>query len=122
MRTARRALLAVLVGLAACQTQAVAPEAPARLLSNAACQAQLEAVIGDQLGGKVTLSANALTGDFPLIVERARVRDPAGHPQPGRLLGLPERFDLVRVAEQCVLVRLQDASRTALDACRCLIR
>lgn len=122
MRMGRHVLLAAAVGLTACQTQALSPDQPARLVPDAACLAQLETVIGAQLGGKVTLSPTALTEDFPLIIERARVRDSSGHPQPGRLLGFPERFELVGAQDRCVLIRLSDSSRTALHACRCVPR
>jgi len=73
-------------------------------------RASLSKAVSEALNGApVKLAADALTKTDVLIIEREQARDPNGQMLNGREREMPEHFQLVKSADQCVLVhRLSD--------------
>ncbi len=83
-------------------------------------RAELAAAVSSALGGvPVTLSDDALTRESTLILERARHRDASGVPVQGRETGMPERFRLVKIGAECVLVHERSGQRFILRETTC---
>jgi len=110
-----------LLSLAACRTAKVRQELPAVVAEpGAQSRAELAAAVSAALGGvPVTLADDALTRESTLIVERARQRDPSGLPAQGRERGMPERFRLVKIGAECVLVHERSGQRFTLRETTC---
>jgi hypothetical protein len=87
--------------------------------SDASRAALAEAVGASLNGAPVTLADDALTRSSTLVVERARLRDPAGLPAQGRDLGSPERFHLVKRGARCVLLHERTGRASSLEATTC---
>jgi hypothetical protein len=104
-----------------CTTLSAQDDVPAVITgADAASRAQLQRTVSEALGGApVTLADDALEHDDRLIVERARLLDPAGRRVDGRALEAPERFRLALSGSSCVLIREADGARFALRATRC---
>jgi hypothetical protein len=116
-------LMAVAIAAAslACRTVRPRHDVPAVIVDpTARSRAALARAVSAALGGApVTLADDALTQESTLLVERARLRDPAGLPANGRRPGGPERFRLVKSGPECVLVHERDGSRFALEETAC---
>lgn len=113
-------LAALLLAASACSSAAVSDQAPALIATPApACQAQLEGVIGEALGGPVSLTPTALTTSSRLLVEPRQLRDAEGRQRDGRLLGRPHAFDLLLSEGKCLLEETQTGKRSALGSCAC---
>jgi hypothetical protein len=83
-------------------------------------RAELVRVVSAALNdAPVTIAPDALTRDSVLTIERQPLRDLAGLPAAGRVLGVPEQFRLVTNGSRCVLVRKADGARMPLTATRC---
>jgi hypothetical protein len=105
VRAAAAACLAgALLPLAACRTVHRSAGAPAVIVDpTAESRAALAAAVGAALGGApVTLAVDALTRSSTLTVERAT--PPGASAAGGRDLGAPERFELVKQGDRCILV------------------
>jgi hypothetical protein len=116
---------AVLLSPAGCQTprnQGAPPEVPAVIVRpTAASRAALARAVSAALDGvKVTLADDALTRESVLVLEHTPRRDPYGRPLSGRDLGMPERFQLLKRGDQCVLVHERTGRRTTLLATSCV--
>jgi hypothetical protein len=87
----------------------------------AASRAALARAVSAALDGvKVTLADDALTRESVLVLEHTPRRDPYGRPLSGRDLGMPERFQLLKRGDQCVLVHERTGRRTTLLATSCV--
>jgi hypothetical protein len=127
MRAILRAFLAAaLLSPAGCQTpraQAATPEeVPAVIVRpTAASRAALARAVSAALDGvRVTLADDALTRESVLVLEHTPRRDPYGLPLSGRDLGMPERFELLKRGDQCILVHERTGRRTTLLATSCV--
>jgi len=116
--------VAVLDVLFACTTLSAQDDVPALIVApDAASREELSRVVSAALGGApVTLADDALVHDDRLVIERARVLDPAGRRIDGRSVEPPEQFRLVISGSRCLLIREADGSRLPLDATRCRVR
>ena len=70
-------------------------------------------------GVPVTLADDALTKESTLVIERARQRDPSGLPAQGRETAKPERFRLVKIGSDCVLVHEASGQHFVLQDTTC---
>jgi hypothetical protein len=83
-------------------------------------RAELVRIIGEALGQSDVLLANdALTRESSLFIDRKPARDAAGQRLSGRDYGRPERFDLVKQNNECVLVHVSTQKRYKLAGVRC---
>jgi hypothetical protein len=108
--------------LAACRSDAVQPDQPARIVdADDASRAALRAAVNSELNSDVLLAADALTDSDLLIVDR-RKTDRIGAPgAQGRIMEhRPIHFRLVLSGDDCVLVDTRDQSRTLLKDTRCV--
>jgi hypothetical protein len=96
-------------------------ETPAVLVdSNAETRAEIVRAVGEALGNSDVLIANdALTRESALFIERKPARDATGQRLSGRDYGRPERFDLVKQGNACVLVHSSTQKRYPLKGVRC---
>ena len=106
--------------MSACATMAQ-EEIPAVLVeTNAAARAEIVRVVGEALGNSdVLIASDALTRESALFFERKPARDATGQRMSGRDYGRPERFDLVKQEESCVLVHASSQKRYPLKGVRC---
>jgi hypothetical protein len=113
-------LLSAVLTLSACATMAQ-EEMPAVLVeTNADARAEIVRVVGEALGNSDVLIANdALTRESTLFIERKPARDASGQRLSGRDYGKPERFDLVKQGDACVLVHASTQKRYGLKEVRC---
>ena len=114
-------MAAALAILAACKTDAVQPDQPARIIDDDdASRAALSAAVNSELNSDVLLAADALTDSDLLIIDR-RKADRIGAPgAQGRIMEhQPIHFRLVISGDDCVLVDTRDQSRTLLTDTRC---
>ncbi len=121
----RACAAAALLSSAGCQTpraQDAPPEVAAVIVRpTAASRAALARAVSAALDGvKVTLADDALTRESVLVLEHTPRRDPEGRPLSGRDLGMPERFQLLKRGDQCVLVHERTGRRTTLSATSCV--
>lgn len=116
-----RTLAWAVVLLAGCAQSAPVADRPARLLDpDATVRSELRSVVAAALGrSDVLLADDALTTDDLLILERTPRQDPLGHRVPGRDLGAPEHFRLLRSSGQCVLLHVGSERRWVLEHARC---
>ncbi len=116
-----RALSAAVLVLGGCAQPAPAEERPARLLNpDPAVREELRTIVAAALGQReVTLADDALTADGMLLLERTPRQDPLGHRVPGRELGAPDRFQLLRSGDDCVLLHAPSERRWVLVQARC---
>lgn len=116
-----RVLLAAILVLSGCAQLMPPEERPARLLNpDAAAREELRTVVAGALGQRdVTLADDALTADGTLLLERTPRQDPLGHRVPGRELGAPDRFQLLRSGDDCVLLHPHSERRWVLASARC---
>ncbi len=115
----RAALWLLCVALAACASKPVPAQELALLTPDKANASILKAAVEGELGAPVELSADALTKQSLLVVERkpARVN---GQLINGREQGRPERFTLLLVKGECVLRRESTTKLLALPGATCL--
>lgn len=120
------ALLAVAVlaaALAGCDSLPDPVDRPALIAnptpeSNAEIRAILEQALGPR---EIRIAPDALTASSILALEPSADgsgTDPSGAAR-GRLLGLPERFELVRNGGRCYLIRSSTRDRFALEQTEC---
>jgi hypothetical protein len=110
-----------LLGFAACRRIPAQAEAPA-VLTNPTRESRaslVQAVSKAIPGGPVTLADDALTRTDTLIIEHVSPRGPDGLPIEGRERGSPERFRLVRIGSDCVLVHLRTEKHYVLAHVTC---
>ena len=123
MKTCRTLpLVAALAIVAACKTDAVQPDQPARIIdADDASRAALSAAVNSELNSDVLLAADALTDSDLLIIDRQKA-DRIGAPgAQGRIMEhRPIHFRLVISGDDCVLVDTRDQSRTLLTDTRCV--
>src|SRR5262252_2525260 len=82
--------------------------------------AALSKAVSEALNGApVKLAADALTKTDVLIIERDQPRDPNGQMLNGREREMPEHFQLVKSADQCVLVHRRTEQRFPLAGVAC---
>jgi hypothetical protein len=115
---------AVAVATAACSsTSAGESESPAVLqTSDSDTRAVIAAAVKEMLqGAEVTLGEDALLHDSWISVERMRPRDAKGQLLNGRVLGRPEKFQLVKQQDRCVLVHQGSGKRKVLDSIGCSV-
>jgi hypothetical protein len=112
--------LSAALTLSACATMAQ-EETPAVLVdSNAETRAEIVRAVGEALGNSdVMIADDALTRESTLFIERKPARDATGQRLSGRDYGRPERFDLVKQGDSCVLVHASSQKRYGLKAVRC---
>ena len=113
-------LLSAALSLSACATMAQ-EEIPAVLVeTNAETRAEIVRAVGEALGhSDVLIASDALTRESALFIERKPARDATGQRMSGRDYGRPERFDLVKREESCVLVHASTQKRYVLTGVRC---
>jgi hypothetical protein len=116
-----------LLSTTACRTPGAAhadPEAPAVIVNpTVQSRAALVQAITDALDGvSVTLADDAFTNASTLTLERTARRDENGVRLQGRELGTPERFRLVKMAGQCVLIHERSGRRLVLTSTECIPR
>jgi hypothetical protein len=88
--------------------------------SNPETRAEIVRAVGEALGNSdVMIATDALTRDSTLFIERKPARDATGHRLSGRDYGRPERFDLVKQADACVLVHASTQKRYGLKGVTC---
>ena len=106
----RAALLAGAALAGACHVLADAPgDGPAVLRApDPAARAELVAAVTRALGAAtpVRLADDALVSSSQLIIERAALPDPEGHPADGRVRGRPEHFELRLRDGHCELLHV----------------
>jgi hypothetical protein len=112
--------LSAVLTLSACATMAQ-EETPAVLVElNTQTRAEIVRAVGEALGNSDVMIANdALTRESTLFIERKPARDATGQRLSGRDYGRPERFDLVKQGDACVLVHASTQKRYVLKAVRC---
>jgi len=116
------ALACIALLAAACKVTPMHEDRPARIVNpTGESRAELRRVVSDMLfGADVALADDALTTSSVLIVERSRVRSLASPPLSGRDLGQPERFQLVKSGERCLLIHGKDQARYELLETECV--
>lgn len=83
-------------------------------------RAELVRVVGEALGhSDVLIAEDALTRESSLFIERRPARDATGQRLSGRDYDRPERFDLVKQGNKCVLVHASTQRRYELKDVRC---
>ena len=99
-------ILGLCIAASGCANRSPSPEVAAlRTNVDTASAEELANVVSSALGGRdVSLADDALTQSSVLIIERSRMRRIDRPPELGRDLGRPERFQLIRDANQCFLV------------------
>jgi len=105
----------------ACRTVPSRSDVPA-IIVNATSEgrASLSKAVSEALNGApVKLAADALTKTDVLIIERERPRDANGQMLNGREREMPEHFQLVKSADQCVLVHRRTEARFPLAGVVC---
>ncbi len=115
------AVTGLLLALASCRTMPAQWEEPAVIINpTPESRAALVKAVSEALNGApVTLAENALTTTNTLTIERVHPLDPSGLPMNGRERGLPERFELVKTGEDCLLVQLSSGRRFTLAGMTC---
>lgn len=106
----------------ACRTTRAAAEEPARVVRpSPQSHAELVKAVSSALGGaSVTLREDALTHESWLSIERLPRRDPQGRLAQGRIIEMPERFNLVRSGDKCVLIHERTGKRMDLAGVDCI--
>ena len=107
--------------LGGCANRSPSPEVGAlRTNPDSESKRELENVVSSALGASdVSLADDALTQSSVLIVERSRMRRIGQPTELGRDLGRPERFQLIRDANQCFLVHERTELRWLLADTEC---
>jgi hypothetical protein len=83
-------------------------------------RAELVRVVGEALGfSDVLIAEDALTRESSLFIERRPARDATGQRLSGRDYDRPERFDLVKQGNKCLLVHVSTSRRFELEDVRC---
>jgi hypothetical protein len=115
-------LAAAFAILAACRTDAVQTEQPARIVdADDASRAALSAAVNHELNSDVLLAADALTNSDLLIIDRRKADRIGAEGAQGRIMEhRPIQFRLVIEGEDCILVDTRDQSRTRLTDTRCV--
>ena len=122
------AWLAVVLLVSGCATRerALDPpteaDPPALLVApSAETRHELAHAVSEALNGaSVHVADDALTTESHLIITRAERRDAAGRLLLGRSTETPERFDLVKHGDACILVQERTARRWPLKSARCI--
>lgn len=120
----RSAVAIVACLLATACTSMAQDDVPAIIIdSNDSTRARIVKAVGKALGNPdVLIADDALTRDSSLFVERRPARDAAGQRLSGRDYDRPERFDLVKQDNKCVLVHASTRERYELNNVRCEIK
>lgn len=121
MKARYLALLLGVASLCGCQGGGAGAEVPARLVApSAESRAELAEVVSRALNSDtITLSADALTTDSRLIIEHKARYDLEHGRIPGRDMGQPEQFRLVKRGEHCILLHAGAGERWELTQSRC---
>jgi hypothetical protein len=100
---------------------AAAAEIPARLIQpSEASRLELQGAVAQLLQvPSVVVADDALTGESLMVISKARPRDARGLQLSGRDFDKPEQFQLVKIEEACVLVRLRTGARATLGKSQC---
>lgn len=108
--------------LAGCVHAAAKPAVPAKMIDpDAGSRAELHDVVAAAIGqAAVQLAHDALTEDSVLLIERTPRTDGLGHRLPGRDLGAPRRFQLLRTGSDCILTEADSDRRWLLTQARCV--
>ena len=122
------ALLAVVFLVSGCATRESQLDPPAEadppallVAPSSETRHELAHAVSEALNGaSVHVADDALTTDSYLIITRAERRDAAGRPLLGRSTERPERFDLVKHDDACILVQERTARRWRLKSARCI--
>jgi hypothetical protein len=113
-------LLSAALTLSACATMAQEDTTAVLVATNGETRAEIVRVVGEALGNSdVMIAGDALTRESTLFIERKPARDATGQRLSGRDYGRPERFDLVKQGEACVLVHASTQKRYGLKGVRC---
>lgn len=117
----RRLIAACLfaLGIAACNNLPPSVDSPA-LIAEPTPESleEIREVIEQALGGRsIRLAPNVLTETSILALEQGAETNPAAR---GRVLDLPERFELVLSGERCFLKRTRTGDRTQLYRTNCV--
>jgi hypothetical protein len=112
------------VALAGCDSLPASADRPALIAhptpeSNAEIRAIVEQALGPR---EIRIAADAFTASSILALEPTAdgsSADPSGAAR-GRLLGLPERFELVRNGGRCYLIRSSTRDRFELEQTECV--
>ena len=124
---ATRPILAIWAGASAllsagaCRAAPVRQELPAVVeRPSPRSRAEIAGAVSAALGGApVRLADDVLTRESTLVIERERRLDPGGLPAQGRERGAPERFRLVKIGGECVLVHDATGQRFLLKETTC---
>ena len=122
MQHARSVAVLAFVIAAACRHLAADDDRPAVLVAPTdAVRAELRAALAAALGqAPVAIADDALTQTNVLVIERAPVRELENRPLDGRVIEpTAQRFELVLVAGECVLLRPVDSWRMRLASATC---
>jgi hypothetical protein len=116
------ALIAVVFLVSGCVTRGSPLDPPALLVAPTfeTRQELAHAVSAALNGASVHVADDAFTTDSYLIITRAQRRDAAGRLLLGRSTEKPERFDLVKHGDACILVQERTARRWRLKSARCI--
>ncbi len=115
------AMCGALLWLAGCRRIPAQTEAPA-VITNPTRESRaslVRAVSNAVHGVPVTIADDALTKTDTLIIEHLSPRGPDGSPIDGRERGSPERFRLVRIGSECILVHSRTEKRYVLADVSC---
>lgn len=113
-------LLAVFIGLAACQTVATEYDKPARISNpDESSRAALQKTVNAALNTEVVLASDALTNSSQLFIERVMPKSMEGSLAGGRTMEMPFEFRLVINGDDCVLIDKHDDSRHVLQDTSC---
>ena len=105
----------------ACQLAASTPLQPAVIVNpSAASRKALLRVVRKVVATPVALADNALTVSNWLIIEPAQPRDPNGLLINGRELRKPDRFELFKQGDQCILTLVESTQRWVLSETQCV--
>lgn len=119
---ARISVLGVAAMLSACAS--VAQQDSPALLTNADAQTHAELIrtISSALNVKtVTIAQDALTRASLLLIERTPARDATGQRLTGRDFDKPEKFQLLRAGDRCVLLHVRTGKRYELAHASCAL-
>lgn len=107
------------LGASACHSLPTQVDQPALIREpTAASQAELRAVLHEALGdNEIRLAPDALTRSSILALEQGASAPPAAR---GRILELPERFELVLNGTRCYLIRSTTGQRYELEQTDCV--
>ena len=110
-----------LLSAGACRAAPVRQELPAVVAKpSPRSRAEIAGAVSAALGGApVRLADDVFTKESVLVIECERHLDPRGLPAQGREMGTPERFHLLKIGHECVLVHDATGQRFLLKETTC---